>query len=42
MGWSEEEEEPAEEELCSLYVVSTEAVRSCPNPVPDSTSSEGF
>lgn len=34
--------EPAEEELCSLYVVSIEAVRSGPSPVLDSASSDGF
>lgn len=34
--------EPAEEELCSLYVVSTEAVRSGPRPAADSASSDVF
>lgn len=42
MGWSEEDEEPAEEELCSLKVVSTEAARSWPNPEAGSVSSEAF
>ena len=33
MGWSEDEVEPAEEELLSLKVVSTEAERSPPRLV---------